>query len=136
MDVWDERVAGALAFLRRRLTGEYEVDEFGFDPELAGVAVHPVLRLLYERYFRVEVTGIEHLPPDGSALLVANHSGTVPMDALMLMMAVHDETPDEPAPAPARRRPGVPDAGALGAGPQVRFHARLQPRRGAAAAQR
>jgi 1-acyl-sn-glycerol-3-phosphate acyltransferase len=93
VDVWDERVAGALAFLRRRLTGEYEVDEFGFDPELAGVTVHPVLRLLYERYFRVEVTGVEQLPVDGSALLVANHSGTLPVDALMLTMAVHDETP-------------------------------------------
>jgi 1-acyl-sn-glycerol-3-phosphate acyltransferase len=91
-DVWDERVAGALSFLRRRLTGEYEVDEFGFDPELAAATVYPLLRLLYERYFRVEVTGLEHLPPDGPALIVANHSGTLPMDALMLMMAVHDET--------------------------------------------
>jgi 1-acyl-sn-glycerol-3-phosphate acyltransferase len=93
VDVWDERVAGALAFLRRRLTGEYEVDDFGFDPELTGVVVHPLLRLFYERYFRIEVTGVEHLPPDSSALLVANHSGTVPMDALMLLMAVHEETP-------------------------------------------
>ena len=37
--------------------------------------------------------GVENLPPDGSALIVANHSGTVPIDALMLTMAVHDETP-------------------------------------------
>ena len=33
-DVWDDRVADVLAFLRRRLTGQYEVDEFGFDPDL------------------------------------------------------------------------------------------------------
>jgi 1-acyl-sn-glycerol-3-phosphate acyltransferase len=92
-DVWDERVAGALSFLRRRLTGQYEVDEFGFDPELTEAFVHPLLRVMYQRYFRVEVSGVEHLPRDSSALLVANHSGTVPMDALMLTMAVHDETP-------------------------------------------
>ena len=29
---WERRVAGAMAFLRRRVTGEYDVDEFGFDP--------------------------------------------------------------------------------------------------------
>jgi len=91
-DVWDERVAGALGFLRR-ITGAYEVDEFGFDPELTEALVHPLLRLIYRRYFRVEASGVEHLPPVGSALLVANHSGTVPVDALMLTMGVHDETP-------------------------------------------
>ena len=31
-DLWDRRVAAGLAFLRRRLSGQYEVDEFGFDP--------------------------------------------------------------------------------------------------------
>ncbi|HLT11609.1 MAG TPA: hypothetical protein VK028_12555, partial [Micromonosporaceae bacterium] len=30
----DDPLAAALAFLRRRITGDYEVDEFGFDPEL------------------------------------------------------------------------------------------------------
>src|SRR5687768_9132516 len=42
-DVWDERVASALSFLRRRLTGEYDVDEFGFDPELAENVLYPPL---------------------------------------------------------------------------------------------
>jgi 1-acyl-sn-glycerol-3-phosphate acyltransferase len=92
-DVWDTRVASALGFLRRRLTGQYEVDEFGFDPELTEAFLHPVLRVLYRRYFRVDTNGVENLPRDSSALIVANHSGTVPLDALMLTMAVHDETP-------------------------------------------
>jgi 1-acyl-sn-glycerol-3-phosphate acyltransferase len=92
-DIWDERVAGALAFLRRRLTGQYEVDEFGFDPDLTEALIHPLVRLLYRHYFRVETTGVEHLPPDGAALIVANHSGTVPVDAVMLSLAIHDETP-------------------------------------------
>lgn len=93
-DVWDRRVAGALAFLRRRLTGQYEVDEFGFDPELTDALVYPLLRPLYQHYFRVEVGGVEHLPRQGPALIVANHSGTLPVDAMMLTVAVHDETPE------------------------------------------
>jgi len=90
---WPEQVADLLAFLRRRLTGRYEVDEFGFDPELTETVFYPLLRLLYRHYFRVEVSGAHHLPAHGPVLLVANHSGTVPVDALMLSVAVHDETP-------------------------------------------
>ncbi len=93
-DVWDRRVAGALSFLRRRLTGEYEVDEFGFDRELTDSVLHPLLRPLYRDWFRVEVRGIEHIPANGAALVVANHSGTIALDALMLALAVHDEHPD------------------------------------------
>src|SRR3989440_8418055 len=94
-DVWDRRVAGALAFLRRRLTGEYEVDEFGFDPELTDAVLHPLLRPLYRDWFRVDVRGIEQLPAKGAALIVANHSGTIALDALMLGLAVHDEHPEQ-----------------------------------------
>jgi 1-acyl-sn-glycerol-3-phosphate acyltransferase len=94
-DIWDDRVAGALRFLRRRITGEYEVDEFGFDPEFTQTFIHPLLRVFKERYFRIDATGIENLPRDSAALIVANHSGTLPMDALMLGMTVHDESPDQ-----------------------------------------
>jgi 1-acyl-sn-glycerol-3-phosphate acyltransferase len=92
-DVWDRRVAGGLAFLRRRLTGDYDVDEFGFDPDLTDQVFQPVLRLLYDNYFRTEVIGAENLPAEGGALIVANHAGTLPLDALMLSIAVHDEHP-------------------------------------------
>lgn len=94
-DAWDERVADMLAFLGRRLTGRYDVDEFGFDPELTDTVFYPFLRLLYQHYFRVEVFGKQHLPARGPVLLVANHSGTIPIDALMLGVAVHDETPTQ-----------------------------------------
>ncbi len=92
-DEWDRRVAELLAFLRRRLTGDYQVDEYGFDPELTEHVLLPGLRLLYRHWFRVEVSGIENVPTDGSALLVANHSGTIALDAAMLSVAVHDEHP-------------------------------------------
>ncbi|MEW2500515.1 lysophospholipid acyltransferase family protein [Amycolatopsis sp. NPDC047767] len=87
-----ESVRSALAFLRNRLTGDYTVDEFGFDAELTETLVLPPLRALYEKWFRVDTFGVENLPATGGALLVSNHSGTLPLDALMTAVAVHDET--------------------------------------------
>ena len=95
IDVWDQRVAGALAFLRRRLAGAYEVDDFGFDRELADGVFHPLLRVLYRDWFRTEVFGIEHVPDDGGGLIVGNHSGTLALDALMLTVAIRDQHPLE-----------------------------------------
>jgi hypothetical protein len=92
VDDIEERVATALAFLRRRLTGDYEVDDFGFDAELTE-ALLPVLRPLYRSWFRVEVRGIENVPAEGGALIVANHSGAIALDAVMTQLAVHDEHP-------------------------------------------
>lgn len=90
---WDARVAGGLAFLRRRLTGEYEVDDFGFDADLTDHVLMPPLRPLYDRWFRVETRGLDHVPDTGGALVVANHSGTVPLDGLMTAMALRDHHP-------------------------------------------
>jgi 1-acyl-sn-glycerol-3-phosphate acyltransferase len=84
---WESRVATLLATVRKRLSGDYEIDEFGFDPEIAQVltaAVEPIA----EKWFRLEVRGIENIPEDGGALLVANHSGTVPLDGLITGYAV------------------------------------------------
>ncbi|MEU3304959.1 lysophospholipid acyltransferase family protein [Streptomyces sp. NPDC006678] len=90
---WDERIAGGLAFLRRRLTGDYDVDEFGYDKELTDQVLMSLLRPMYAKYFRVEVKGIENIPSEGGALVVANHSGTLPLDGLMMQVAVHDNHP-------------------------------------------
>ncbi|MGW3244928.1 lysophospholipid acyltransferase family protein [Streptomyces sp. NPDC001070] len=90
---WERRVAHGLAFLRRRVTGDYEVDDFGYDEELTDQVLMSLLRPLYESYFRVEVKGIENIPAEGGALVVANHSGTLPMDGLMMQVAVHDHHP-------------------------------------------
>jgi 1-acyl-sn-glycerol-3-phosphate acyltransferase len=87
------RIAGLAGFLRRRVTGDYPVDEFGFDPELTDRVLLPLLRPLYQHWFRVEVTGAEHLPLTGGALVVCNHAGTLPLDAVMTALAVHDTHP-------------------------------------------
>jgi len=67
-----------------------EVDEFGYDP-VYEQKVLPFFDFLYDKYFRVEVHGVEHLPAEGRCLLVANHSGTLPFDGVMLRRAVRRE---------------------------------------------
>jgi 1-acyl-sn-glycerol-3-phosphate acyltransferase len=83
----------ALEFLRRRLTGEYAVDEFGHDPDLVEHVLAPLLRPLYRHWWRVEVRGLEHVPDEGPALVVGNHAGTLPFDAMMVTLALLDEHP-------------------------------------------
>jgi 1-acyl-sn-glycerol-3-phosphate acyltransferase len=90
---WEQALEEALRFLRRRLAGDYPVDEFGYDPELADKVLAPVLQPLYKHWFRVETIGMHNVPETGGALLVANHSGTLPLDALMTIQALHTEHP-------------------------------------------
>ena len=91
-DQWERRLAELLAFLRRRVSGEYVVDEYGFDAEMTERFFMAALRPIAEKWFRVEVRGLDNIPATGGALVVSNHSGTVPMDGLMTMVAVHDRT--------------------------------------------
>jgi nucleoside-diphosphate-sugar epimerase/1-acyl-sn-glycerol-3-phosphate acyltransferase len=84
---------GELEFLARRLSGDYPVDEFGYDPELVDNLLAPILRPLYQRWWRVRTVGMEHVPSSGPALVVGNHAGALPFDAMMVALAVHDEHP-------------------------------------------
>ena len=72
-------------------------NEFGFDPfGLSRAHVKTALtvsRWLYRHYFRAEAFGIEHLPAHGRVLLVANHSGQLPFDALVIGCAAFLEPP-------------------------------------------
>jgi len=91
-DAWEPRLAEFLAFLRRRVSGDYVVDEYGFDAEVTERFFLSAVRPLAEKWFRVEVRGIENIPTEGGALVVSNHSGTVPMDGMVTMLSVHDRT--------------------------------------------
>lgn len=87
---WERRVAELMAFCRRRLEGDYEVDDYGFDRELTERFFMAALRPIAEKWFRLEVRGLENIPAEGGALVVSNHSGTIPLDGLMTMLTVHD----------------------------------------------
>ncbi len=94
-DDLERRIARTLAFLRTRVTGDYDIDDFGFDEEFTREIWLPLLRPLFRYWFRVEVRGIENIPATGRALVVANHSGTLPIDGLMTQVAIHDQHPNQ-----------------------------------------
>ncbi len=66
--------------------GPAGVDPFGLDPQWAKYAL-ATLGLLHRKYFRTEVHGIANIP-SGRVLLVANHSGQVPIDASLIGAAM------------------------------------------------
>ena len=78
--------------LKRRLTGEYETDEWGLDREVLE-AVRPFFEFMYKTFWRVEMSGLENIPEAGRGLLVANHSGQLPWDGAMLATGVMLEHP-------------------------------------------
>jgi 1-acyl-sn-glycerol-3-phosphate acyltransferase len=64
-----------------------EVDEFGMD-EVVLRRARPLLDLLYEHYWRIELHGIDQIPDAGPCLFVANRSGLLPYDGLMVSHAI------------------------------------------------
>lgn len=61
-------------------------DPWGLDPGLVTKAAF-ALAPLYRKYFRVETTGLENLPK-GRMIVVANHGGQIPIDGLLITLAV------------------------------------------------
>src|ERR1700687_206265 len=68
----------------------YAVDDFGFDPQWTESFISAFM-VLYRDYWRVETTGVEHVPATGRALLVSNHAGVLPWDGTMIKTAVFAE---------------------------------------------
>ena len=58
-------------------------DVFGAHADGASFA-HFVTSFLYDRWFRVQSDGHENIPASGPVIVAANHSGTLPFDAMML----------------------------------------------------
>lgn len=61
-------------------------DAFGFDLD-SYRRVGPIFGFLHRAYFRTEVHGIDRLP-SGRVIIVANHSGQLPIDAMILGCAL------------------------------------------------
>ncbi|HSN91300.1 MAG TPA: lysophospholipid acyltransferase family protein [Anaeromyxobacteraceae bacterium] len=86
-----ERLSGA-AEMVRLLEPPERLDPFGMDPRLAERA-GPLLDFLYGTWWRVEARGIERVPAEGPAIVVANRGGAVPWDALVLRHALRRDHP-------------------------------------------
>jgi 1-acyl-sn-glycerol-3-phosphate acyltransferase len=67
-----------------------QLDDWGRS-ESTFALMEPLLNFYYRYWFRVEQEGVENVPAEGGALLVANHSGALPPDAPMIMQAVRNE---------------------------------------------
>jgi 1-acyl-sn-glycerol-3-phosphate acyltransferase len=76
----------------QRAAGDYAEDAWGFDEEFA-TALRPLLDFLYERWWRVETSGVRNVPSAGRAMLVANHAGILPWDGTMVSLAIQREHP-------------------------------------------
>jgi 1-acyl-sn-glycerol-3-phosphate acyltransferase len=80
----EERLERALAPMRA--PPALGRDPFDYDGRFVADFLAPAL-WLYRRYFRVRVHGPERVPP-GPVMLIANHSGQIPLDGLMIALAV------------------------------------------------
>jgi len=67
-------------------------DEFGRDPVFADT-LRPFFEFLYGVWWRVETSGVEHIPALGAAMVVANHSGVLPYDGAMVKLAIQHHQP-------------------------------------------
>jgi 1-acyl-sn-glycerol-3-phosphate acyltransferase len=80
--------------LREFLPGlepERHVTDWGRSERVEGVVDGALYGFLYHYWFRVEVEGVENVPGDGPALLMANHAGVLPSDAGMIAKAIREE---------------------------------------------
>jgi 1-acyl-sn-glycerol-3-phosphate acyltransferase len=72
---------------------ERTVSDWGRSERVERLVDRTLNAFLYHCWFRCEVEGIEHVPAVGGALLVANHAGALPPDALMIATAIKEEHP-------------------------------------------
>lgn len=67
--------------------GTFGYDPWGYNENTAKLALG-VMKWLYEYYFRVTTTGLEHVPSDGRVLIIPNHSGQLPLDGVLVGYAM------------------------------------------------
>jgi 1-acyl-sn-glycerol-3-phosphate acyltransferase len=70
---------------------ERRLDDWGRSERVEEFFDRTLVEFYYRYWFRAEVEAIEHVPADGGALLVSNHSGALPPDAPMIAKAIRAE---------------------------------------------
>src|SRR5437868_451793 len=65
--------------------GPEEFDDFGMDKGYINAFGRTLFKFLHDRYWRVEVEGLGHVPARGRAVLVGVHRGFMPWDAVMTL---------------------------------------------------
>lgn len=67
-----------------------DVDEWGRSERTRALA-RAIYEPVYSKWFRTQWEGLEKIPSDGGALLVANHAGAIPSDAPVIMHGIEKE---------------------------------------------
>jgi len=67
--------------------GSFGYDPWGYKTETFKLGLG-MFRPVYENYFRVEATGLENIPASGRVLVIANHSGQLPIDGALVGYAL------------------------------------------------
>ncbi len=67
-----------------------DVDEWGRSERMRSF-VRQLYDPVYENWFRADWQGLEKIPTDGGALLIANHAGAIPSDAPVIMHGIEKE---------------------------------------------
>jgi 1-acyl-sn-glycerol-3-phosphate acyltransferase len=67
-----------------------DVDEWGRSEKMRSLA-RRIYDPIYRYWFRAEWEGLEKIPTDGGALLVANHAAAIPSDAPVIMHGIETE---------------------------------------------
>jgi len=67
--------------------GTLGYDPWGFNTDTNKIALS-LLSGVYNKYFRVETNGIENVPDSGPVLIIANHSGQLPIDGTLIGYAL------------------------------------------------
>jgi 1-acyl-sn-glycerol-3-phosphate acyltransferase len=75
------------------LEPERRLTDWGRSERIEGAFDATVVEFFYRYWFRAEVEGMENVPATGGAMLVSNHSGALPPDAVMIGKAIREEHP-------------------------------------------
>ena len=114
-DAAHSRVTAELS-LREQLPGvepERELTDWGRSERVNRLVDSTLSHFLYHYWLRVEVEGVENVPRDGGALLVANRAGQLRLDAGMVGKALREEHP-VPRPLHVACPPRLSDIPGLG----------------------
>lgn len=67
-----------------------DVDEWGRSERMRALA-RTMFAPIYDHWFRAEWDGLDKIPTEGGALLVANHAAAIPSDAPVIMHGIETE---------------------------------------------
>lgn len=77
----------------KKPVGSFGYDAWGYNVDFLKVAMG-AFKFIYDDYFRVQTYGIENVPADGRVLLIPNHSGQLPLDGVLIGLAMANREQD------------------------------------------